>query len=419
MSKKILIVSYTFPPYPGIGGRRWAKFARQLADRNYEIHVICAENPYAENSQWYDNILHPNIKTHFLPVNYPKVILHGTSSFIDKLIYHFWSLLMHYYSKGVKLERTLFWRRQLLKHASQLIEHENIKNVIVTIPPFRLAYYCSLLKKKYRHINLIVDYRDPWTDIKLFHGFKDLAPTRLEYERYMEMETLKTADFIITVSGTMTKNIKIRSPYPERVFTLHNGYDEQEIKIAGIPPPLTNDRYNFIYAGTLYSNLEYIISPLMEYLTHLKKNNASLYHKIYFEFYGNHNKEIKAKLKSYHDEHVIVHGVLPLHVIQEKLRMATFGILMLAPEYEFSFNTKFFEYLANRKPVILFSSLGETSKFITTHRLGAHVNPINFNEEMDKFLTNIDSFITGFNNSFDISRFNITSLTSELEKYLK
>ena len=49
----ILLISYTFPPHPGIGGRRWAKFSKYLSKLNYIVHVIHVANPFDEDSLWF------------------------------------------------------------------------------------------------------------------------------------------------------------------------------------------------------------------------------------------------------------------------------------------------------------------------------------------------------------------------------
>ena len=420
MQKKVLIISYIFPPSPGIGGRRWAKFAKYLAQKGYEVNVICCDNVSEEKSSWIKDVKNPNIKVHTLPAKYPTVMVYGVKNIFDKLLYRFWKFYFSFRSKGVIFERTIFWRKQLLEKASELIEKEQIKNVVVTIPPYRLASYSVALKQKFPDIKLIIDYRDPWTDNKSYHGFKDLNPKRLEYEQQLENEVLKVADKIITVSDKMTESLKTRNIGVEKIITIPNGFDPDDIMAPSVANTNPSDnKIRFIYAGTLYSNLDYIVDPLLAYLKKLKETNSSLYNSISFEFYGSHNEELVDKIKRFNDNAISVHKPLPLAEIQSILRAGSFGVLMSAADHSFAFNTKFCEYIANRKPILLFSYPGETSDFLLNNKLGFLVNPTSFEKDMDTFFHQLQNIITNYNSGFNIDAFSIPSLTTEIEKLLK
>jgi glycosyltransferase involved in cell wall biosynthesis len=417
MSKKLLVILYTFPPFPGVGGRRWAKFSKYLAQRDYNIHVLCSENPYKEQSLWVNDVKHSQIKTHILPVNYPGVMLHGAKSMFDKISYRLWKIYFSMYSKGVVFERTMFWEKQLLQKASSLIEQEGITNLIVSIPPYRLGSYSIKLKQKYPHINFIVDYRDPWTDNKSFHGFKDISTSRLTYEKEIENNLIASADSIVSVSNDMTKDLKTRSIKPEKVITIPNGYDPDDI----MPDKKVTktDVIKFVYAGTLYNDLEYIITPLINYLKKLKAEGNEIFTRLQFEFYGSINAELKEKLITANLGCVLINAAVPLNEMQKILNDSSFCILITPPDYSVVFNTKFCEYLANRKPIILFTYPCESSDFLVANKLGFHINPANIESDLNKFFSEMDNVIANFNYAFDLTPFSVPYLTSQIEKLLK
>lgn len=315
------------------------------------------------------------------------------------------------------MERTIFWKKQLIEKATELIEKEGIKNVIVSVAPFRLATYAAILKQKFPEINLIIDYRDPWAENKSFLGFKNLSPKRFAHEKKMENKVLKAADYIITVSEEMSNNLRKRSPKPEGVITVLNGYDPDDILQQS---QVKNDgKLRFVYGGSLYNNLDYIIEPLLSYLENLKKVNEQLYNSLSFEFYGEQNPDIASKIRAVNSSVISLHGALPMRDLQQKLIDSTFCVLMGAPDYTFAFNTKFFEYLANRKPILLFSNPGLTSDFITKNKLGFHINPAELENNFNTFIANMNSVIKEYNKSFNIEQFSIPVLTAEIEKLLK
>ena len=73
--RKVLLVSYIFPPFPGVGGRRWAKFSRELAKRDYEVFVVATQNPFKTESQWMEDIRHDRIHVEYIPMGFPKDLL--------------------------------------------------------------------------------------------------------------------------------------------------------------------------------------------------------------------------------------------------------------------------------------------------------------------------------------------------------
>ena len=85
---EILLLSYFFPPYPGIGGRRWAKFAKYFTRRGLRVHVISAENPFPEISAWQHDVdSNENIIQHPLPTGYPKILLSNPKNIFERAQY--------------------------------------------------------------------------------------------------------------------------------------------------------------------------------------------------------------------------------------------------------------------------------------------------------------------------------------------
>ena len=71
-SKRVIILCYGFPPNTGIGGRRWAKFAKYLAKKSWQVEVVCKKNTSAKISTWENDVAQENIRRHFIKSNYPK-----------------------------------------------------------------------------------------------------------------------------------------------------------------------------------------------------------------------------------------------------------------------------------------------------------------------------------------------------------
>src|SRR6185312_8702248 len=76
----VLIICTAFPPFPGIGGRRWAKFAKYFAKNGVNCHVINAVN-YSKNvSLWNKDVESPNIVIHPLKFRFQYWLSHTNTS---------------------------------------------------------------------------------------------------------------------------------------------------------------------------------------------------------------------------------------------------------------------------------------------------------------------------------------------------
>ncbi|HLG02078.1 MAG TPA: glycosyltransferase, partial [Bacteroidia bacterium] len=288
MKHRILLISYVFPPFPGVGGRRWAKFARYLADAGHEVHLICAKNILKDQSAWTHDVLHPGIFLYPLPARYPSILLQQPATFFEKLLYKFWQTIFMLVSNGSIFERALFWKKQLHKKAIDLIQSKRIETVIVSGPPFHLLHHAVAIKEKMNNLHVIVDLRDPWTDNKDFFGFSRMSKSRLAYEQKLERETMLGADAILTVASKMSEALVKKYPAVKgKVFTLINGFDPREVTTTQFEGEMVrSEKMRFVYAGSLYPNLEYVFIPFAEYLVRLRKKDPHLYSKLVFDFYG-------------------------------------------------------------------------------------------------------------------------------------
>lgn len=415
MSKHILIISYVFPPYPGIGGRRWAKFAKYLSRKGYTVHVICSKNPFDEVSQWTsDTLNNNNIKVHYLAPKYPLILLKQPKTVLDKISYRLNEKVLKLLAKGTIYERALFWKQDLLKTAEQLIKKHQIKNVIASGAPFYILYYASLLKKNHPEINLILDYRDQWTDNLSFMGYHTLPQKRLDYEKQIELKALSSADIIMSVADTMTDNLKKRASNDHaRFLTLNNGFDPDDI-ISTKTVSRAKEKIRFVLMGNFYNNVEYIFKPLLESLQQIKTENPGLYKRLSFEFYGTAPASSKQLVKENDLDVITFFNSIPLTEAYQKMQSADACMLFLNEDLTFSMSTKFFEYLAMRKPIVVFSHLGDLSAYVTQHKIGYAITPERCKDDLLEMLNDFNNEKVAFNESFDVEQFSVNGLTDKL-----
>ncbi len=296
--KKILLICYSFPPYPGIGGRRWAKFAKYLARNGNEFFVISQMNKSGKVSEWTSDIKHKNIKLYPQDVFYPQVLNSYPTSFIKKIEYRFWILVFKLLSNGMLYDRSFFWKKTIFHKVKGIIEENGICNIIVTGPPFHYMYFVSELKKRNPQLNLMLDFRDPWIDNSTFMGIDLLSKRRLENEQKHEKIAIEAADVVFAANEYYTGLLKKKYDKIHTKFhTIPNGLDLEEYSELKVKDGENTD-INFVLAGSLYNSTEYVVKPLIDYLKMLKVSNPGLYKRLKFYFYGNVDKQIESLLPS-------------------------------------------------------------------------------------------------------------------------
>ena len=376
-AEAILVVSHTFPPYRGIGGRRWAKFAKELARQGHPIHVICsAGGQRLQGSLWTADRETPGVTVHELPQRYPTVLfkrpLRGA---LEKLAYRAWALVLPLLVKGNWLDKTVFWRRRFLRTASDLITSQGIRTVIVSGAPFRLLGYGVELKRKHG-IRLITDLRDPWT----WHGgygFDTLPPDRQRWERELERMVMEDADAVVSphpsVIGHLTR------AYPEgtaRFSVLPHAIDPDEL---GQPrAPRKDGEYRLIYAGSLYGAGEAVayFEALLQAFDRLRSQAPERYATTFLDLHitGHGTSELAERTRAAgHEAHIRFRPPLPPREVFERIGTSD-AVLIFIPSFNKDLlGTKFTEIFYLRRPVIHVGVPGAVSRYIEEHGLGISI----------------------------------------------
>jgi hypothetical protein len=258
MGNKVLIISYTFPPYDGIGGRRWAKFSKYLNYLDYELSIIAAKQ---EKIKKYDkdfDIINYADNIKYIKSNYPEIISKIPKILIEKIWYNISLIALKILCKGNYYDKAVFLKRKILDELEEGYK-KGFKNIIISGAPFNLLYYGALFKKKHSDINLIIDFRDGWTwDGR--YGIDLISNKRKEHELKKELFTLSSADIILHCSN-YHKDITMEL-YPftkNKTYLISHAYDKEEL------PELKNNTVKedfFVYGGTLYDWLEPVFESL-------------------------------------------------------------------------------------------------------------------------------------------------------------
>lgn len=423
MKKNILIVCLFFPPSPSIGGRRSAKFAKYLAKKGYDIHVIQAENVFPNTSPWFKDIEATNINRHVLPLNYPREFVLPVKSLLQKVKYRLINLYFSiFHPQKNRFDYSFFWERQFLKKAESLIVSHNIKNIFVSGPPFYYSLYTVKLKEKYPYLNIILDFRDPWIDSP-YYGLSILNPKQKQYEIDALNKVYKSANYF-TAPNTFLLSRQKEYILPElkegaKLVELPHAYDIEEVSpyIQKVPCLGLNGKIKFVYGGQLYTGTGDVLKALNDTLDNIKINDVELYNTLEFEFYTPDTD--KAELFTNHKEIVFFHKPIG-NKIMSKIADSTFVLIILAHHNKDFRTTKFLEYAVLRRPFLVFGEKGHVADFVEENNLGRAFDKESLiSGDLILFLKKYRLFINeNFNKEFDFSEYEYETITNRLDKLL-
>lgn len=412
MNPKVLIICFTFPPYPGIGGRRWAKFAKYLSRKGCDVRVLAAKKTEEQDSQWLSDIAPYRHNVFYIPSSYPLILTLVPKGIIQKIHYRLALIYVKIFVKGNYYDHASAWKNHILK-ASETAIREGYRNLIVSCGPFSTAAFIAELKPKYPELNLMLDLRDPWTTNQTSFGFSGLSPERMAVEKEKEKLSVKTYNHVMTVSDEMTEYFYSISGRSDRnhFFTLINGFDADDFAGGNIEQR-SDGKLRFVFTGTLYNKSMHIFKEFCDVLRELEKENAPVFNALRFDFYGTVPSSFFEMCDNLNN--VRFHGTLPMQAVYSEIRNSDLAMLFLTDDLNYSFSTKFYEYISQKIPIAVFSREGNTGKFVVAQGLGYAC----FSGQLKASILNIHNHWSKgklvFNPAFDTSAFSVDKLSEAI-----
>jgi len=368
--KKVLIITYYWPPSGGAGVQRWLKFAKYLPEFGWQPIILTVDPEYASYPQSDESLL--------AEVD-PDCLVYTTKSFE---LYNLYKLISGkkevpyggfaneskegFSQKASKFLRGNFllpdprkgWNKYALKKAAELIREFKIDTVVTTSPPHSTQLVGLKLKQKF-NIRWIADLRDPWTDIYYYNQFKHTAIARridMAYERVV----VENADLLITVSEDLKRIFAEKSDLPiaAKTVVIPNGFDENDFRVTNIP---VETRKIITYTGTISEAYE-----VDGFLKAFSGIDEKLKSQLLFRFVGKVPSSVVQKFRNTGLELELVGYVDHPKSIEYLLRSDL--LLLVIPKVANNkgiLTGKFFEYLASQKPILAIGPTdGDLAKII-------------------------------------------------------
>ena len=374
--KRVLIITYYWPPTGGSGVQRWVKFAKYLPQEGWQPVIYTPENPeqlavdhtleaeipqeaeiiktkITEPYELYKNFLkksgHSKEAVEVNPVNAQK------KSFLQKVA-------MWVRGNLFLPDPRCLWIRPSVRFLKKYLKEHPVDLIVSTGPPQSMHIIGRKLARE-TGLPWIADFRDPWT--KIFY-FKHLSMTKLTeaWHRKMEKKVLDQASAVVAVSPLVQQEFQAMTQTSVELIT--NGYDECDFPkgpcreafggmdvSAGKLRPFTVTHTGLFAAD---GDPDVLWNVLAE-----KCAADEVFAKcLNIRFVGKTDDRIFQSVKAAGlEQNLTDMGYQPHNVAIEEQRKASLLILPLRkePEYKAVLPGKLFEYLASWRPVL---GIGQT-----------------------------------------------------------
>lgn len=355
LKKRVLIVSHTFPPAEGIGGRRWAKFAKYLNKKGVELEVISATLPKSSAESWMDDIR--EIKQYHYLHRYPSILSRTPVNVFQKLRYR-WSLTKaKMKADGTPYDRALYDEEAFIELLEERLNAFTPKAIIISSPPVNLVFYAAKIRSKYPEVKFIADFRDPWLDGD-YYGYANLHPKALDAEKAKEKFVVGEFDKIVSPWQLVIDGFIKRYPTKHaKMQLLSHGWDEEDMPIS----EKQKTDLGLIYGGNLYKGFE----PLLAFLFKFSADRN-----VKVEIYS--NSEVPDRLLRT-EGNLKIDNAIPVQDFFKRMMQSRYLLMLIPAGAKDGFPTKILEFAATGKPIIAVGHAGTLSELIIEKGLGTFV----------------------------------------------
>ena len=415
--KKVLILTYYWPPSGGSGVQRWMYFAKHLKSLGWEPIVVTVDEEKASYgvldeslNQEVDGIRVIKTSTREPLQLYSRLTTGSKKKGIPqgevKRKSVFGKLSAFIRGNFFIPDARIGWVPFALKAARKIVAKEQITTIITTGPPHSSHLIGLQLQKEFK-VNWFADFRDPWSDV--FYN-KDLyrRSRAVSKDLKLELQVLQAAQGIITTVGGRLHESLIEKAPAQKFYVLPNGFDSELMNRVTVEK---NHHYlHVVYTGLLTHNQPY--KGVFKIL-----NDLSATQPIKLSLAGNIAPDIINEIKiSFPKIDAIFHGYLSHKEAVGLMKSANLLInfIFIGAQTQM-ISGKILEYIATEIPIL---SIGnpdsESAKFLEQGTAAVMLDQSNL-KEMRLFIDTVISQKDTLHNEFpSLEKWSREALTKRL-----
>lgn len=426
--KKVLVITYYWPPAGGSGVQRWVKFVKYLRSYGWEPVVYTPSNPeFPEIDESLLKDIPANLEIIKQPIWEPYNIYKtltgkkkthkigagfatekGKMGLADKI---------STWIRGNLLipDPRLFWIKPSVKFLLHYLKEHKVDVIVSSGPPHSMHLIARGVRRKL-DIPWVADFRDPWTQIDFY---KDLMLSGWANKKHhcMERTVLEECDQVLVVGNTMKEEFQQMGINPEKIKVITNGFDDDDLPKTGVEPDTV---LSLVHIGTL--NKSRNPDALWAALKELTQENPEFAKDFKLRLIGKTDGAVLERITHFNlDPFTEKISYIPHEKVSEEQLKSQVLLLILnnTQNAKGIVTGKFFEYLAAKRPILtLGDKEGDVAKILNDTKAGKVVDFYDRDTIKTEMLKFYDAFKNGTlaNAPENIDKYSRKNLTGQLTK---
>ncbi len=377
--KRVLIITYYWPPSGGSGVQRWVKFVKYLRDYDWEPIIYTPSNPeFPEIDHTLEKDIPGDIEIITTPIWEPYTFYKKfvglkrdtklKTGIINKRNSTSLTSRISLWIRGNLFipDARKFWIKPSISFLSSYLKNKNVDAIVTNGTPHSLHLIGLELKKKF-NLPWLADFRDPWTNID-FYSELMLTSWADKKHHKLEKEVITTADCVtVTTPGTKSDFL---ADYPDsNIEVITNGFDPEDFEDIDIQ---LDNKFVIAHIGVLTPsrNHPFFWDAIEELVAEHKDFAKHFILRLIGDVDPSILQEIDNRKLASYVEHI---DHLPHSEIPKALRKAWVLLLKIrnAQNQQTIIPGKIFEYLASRRPVISIGPVdSDSARILKTSNAG-------------------------------------------------
>ena len=375
--KKVLIITYYWPPAGGVPVQRWLKMTKYFRLFGWEpVIYTVTDGEFGVVDTDLAAQLPENITVLRQPIWEPYTVYKRLLGFKkeEKINAGF----LHEEKKPGVLQQFAvwvrgnffipdarkFWIKPSVRYLTNYLKSNPVDAIISTGPPHSMHLIAAGLKKN-TGIKWVADFRDPWTKIDYYVDLK-LSKAADKKHHQLEKKVLNEADKVVTVSTSWANDFNAINNNNTVVIT--NGFDEADFtETPALFPGFVLHHVGMINKGR---NPELLWQALEELCNEHEDFNADLQ----IRFTGKSDYSVITYLEKYHLRNKLTHAGQVSHAEAIRAMQQSTVLLLLLNDGQDIMGripAKLFEYLAAKRPVLAVGNIeGDAAKIVVATKAG-------------------------------------------------